>query len=331
MNVYIDKENLISIYKNNGNEIVKDGIKLLKRHCNLFFNFSKGTVSSDQQLGLIFNQLTQGIGEYTKQDFLDDNMFPERPIKTNIHRDIDKQCVLFVNEDVQKIQNIGGVLIGSVGEEEKVFNSLFLFNNEYGFDRRFKIGTQFTKWEDITDFSLPFTDIIIIDQYLFSEYDRAKYNLSRFLKFIHHNKALKTNIVVFIKNGEIENGKMLKDFNKIIRDSIKAATNKTANITIIEVRDISRRRTLAEHDRTIFTNYYRIYSGDCISNYFNNDGTKKTKGREIAFSSLAKSEYFVLAKELISDMQNIINWYKQNNPEAIQGDKKSNFLTFNND
>ena len=329
MNVYIDKENLISIYnKRNASEIVADGIKLLKKHCNLFFNFKKEIVLAEEVIGAIIRQLSQGLGEKTSQTFLE-TKFPERPIKDNIHRDIDKQCILLVNEDVHGINTVGGILAGAVGDEEKIFNSLFLHNHEYGFDRRLKIGKHFRNWNDIIDFALPFTDIIIIDQFIFSEFDRANHNLHRFLESIHHNKTLKTNIVIFIKNGEIELGKELKDFTKIIRDSIKSATNKKANITVIEVRDIKNIKSLAEHDRTVFTNYLRIYSGDTISNYFNNDGTKKTNGREIEFSSLAKTEYFDLSKELITDMQNIINWYKENNPDAIQGDKKSNFLNFN--
>jgi hypothetical protein len=332
MNVYIDKENLIAIYQNKGKEIIKDGIKLLKRHCDLYFYFSKKNVASDAQLGNILSQLTYGVGVNTKQTLFGENMevFPDRPIKANIHRDIDKQCVLLVNENVRHVNEVGGVIAGTVGDEENIFNSLFLFNNEYGFDRRVKIGNGFNNWEDIIKFALPFTDIIIIDQYLFSEFNRANYNLYRFLEFIHYNKSLKTNIVVFIKNGEIDEGKSLSDFTKIIRDSIKRATDKKANITVIEVRDIKDVQSLAEHDRTVFTNYLRIYSGDSLSNYFNDDGSKKTKGREIEFSSLAKTENLNLARELIADMQKIIEWYEDNNPDAIQGDKKSNFLRFNN-
>ena len=70
--------------------------------------------------------------------------------------------------------------------------------------------------------------------------------------------------------------------------------------------------------------YFRVYSGDSF-NYFKSDGSNLTKGREIHYNGFADKENHKLALELISDIQKHIDKLPA---EAVEGDKKSNFLNF---
>ena len=82
-----------------------------------------------------------------------------------------------------------------------------------------------------------------------------------------------------------------------------------------------------EHDRTIITNYKRIYSGDTFS-FFNKQGDRITKGKEIGYSSFGNAENHKLGREVFNDLQKQIDSLKANNPDYIIGDKECNYLTF---
>lgn len=84
MRVYIDKSNLLSFFGSYGHPNFEDALRMLKSQCDLFFNFSKEVVLSDEALRTIILQLTSGSNDSPKPKFLD-VMFPERPLKANFH------------------------------------------------------------------------------------------------------------------------------------------------------------------------------------------------------------------------------------------------------
>lgn len=86
-------------------------------------------------------------------------------------------------------------------------------------------------------------------------------------------------------------------------------------------------KSFSEHDRTIWTNYFRIYTGDSI-NHFNSKGEKITKGREIQLSSHLKNENSKVSNKLIEDIQANINALGGKDSEQIKGDYISGILKF---
>lgn len=80
-----------------------------------------------------------------------------------------------------------------------------------------------------------------------------------------------------------------------------------------------------EHDRTLFTNYLRLKSGDSF-NYFSSSGSKITNGREMDILSLASRNFYNLYKDLLQDINTYVQDCKVNKPSMIHGDKKSGLI-----
>jgi len=324
MNVYIDKSNLLSLIHSRSDNLYADSVKLLKKQLNIFFNFSKDDLKQDEVLMAWFATFTQGVGINNTFEF--NTTFPERPLKSNTYKSFDAEGLssvyLLEDEKCDSLKSSGTILIGKVGEEIDVLGKLFLNQKDYLFEKKWRIGSKlFSKWNDLTSYSLPLTDIIIVDQYILknkdTDTDTLDTNLIEYLFVLTHSVNSKINIVIITHPDNID-----YDFNTLrskINTKVKSSTRAKPNITLIKTRK--------EHDRTILTNYNRIYSGDTF-NFWNNQGKKITKGKEIAYSSIAKSENHFLAKELISDIQKTINWNYKNNPEYIEGDKQSGYLKF---
>ena len=136
------------------------------------------------------------------------------------------------------------------------------------------------------------------------------------------NTKCKVNIVLYTNNANI--GLRYEELSPIIRQAIESVNGIKPNFTLVKYRDQRDVKSYAEHDRTICTNYFRVYSGDTF-NYFNATGEKVTKGREIHYSSFANMENHNLAFQLIADIQNNL---KALPTDSVEGDKVSNYLKF---
>lgn len=325
MDIYIDKANLVSFVNEKENPLFQDCNKLLKKQLNVYFNFPKDELKKNELLLQWSMTFSQGVGSNTLQKF--DCEEPKRPLKSNSSNGFcsNKLSAVYLLEDVEtsKFKNAGGVLVGEVGEEIEIFNKLFLNQNDYLFERKWRINdTNFKTWADLLSYSLPLTDVIIVDSFILknkdTDNDTVDLNLIEYLNVLCNKSFTKVNVVLVTnpQNSDYEYDTIKQ---KVI-SSLTQILGKSPKFTLIF--------TSKEHDRTILTNYKRIYSGDTF-NFWNNKRQKITKGREISYSSLAKKENHDLASKLIEDIQNTVTFLNKNNPEYIQGDKSSNFLNFN--
>lgn len=327
MDIYIDKQNLVSFVKSKENLLFQDCNKLLKKQLNVYFNFSKDELKESELLLNWVTTLSQGVGEHTFIKF--DVKEPKRPLKSNSSNDFceNKLSSVFLLEDdeTKKFKNSGSVLVGEVGEEIEILKKLFINQNDYLFERKLRInGEGFKSWSDLENYSLPLTDIVIVDPYITSDASLFSSNLEVLLKTLVVKSNSKVNIVIYTNK---DNSIPYDEISKVVRAAVKKNTNVGPKFTLVTYKDIRGQDSKAEHDRTILMNYSRIYSGDTL-NYFDSTGKVITKGRELSFSSLANYENFNLSRELIKDLQKNIDFFKKNNSN-IEGDKVSNFLNFN--
>ncbi|WP_397445938.1 hypothetical protein [Polaribacter sp. R77954] len=324
MDIYIDKANLISFIKSKSHELFDDCNKLLKKQLNVYFNFPKNELKENQLLLQWITTLSQGIGDHNEIKF--DYKEPSRPLKSNSSIGFCAtkltSAYLLEDEETDKFKASGCVLVGNVGEEIEIFNKLFLNQNDYNFEKKWRInGDDFKTWKDLENYSFPLTDVLIIDPFILknkdTDTDTIDLNLVEYLKIICKDSFTKANIIVVTNpaNSDYE----YQEIKQKIINALTTVLGKRPKFTLI----LTRR----EHDRCILTNYKRIYSGDTF-NFWNAKRQKITKGREISYSSLAKRENHNLAIELIKDVQSTIDFLKENNPEYIFGDKASNFLNF---
>lgn len=324
MDIYIDKANLVSFVQSREHNLYEDCSKLLKKQLNIYFNFPKDDLRGNTALITWITTLSQGVGENNTINF--NSSFPNRPLKSNSTNTFTKEQLssvyLLEDDDILKLKNVGTVLIGSVGEEIEVLNKLFFLQNDYLFEKKWRINApNFNCWNNLRGYSLPLTDIIIADQFILknkdTDTDTLDCNLIQYLDVLSDITNTKVNVVVITNPRNMDyDFEQLK--NKIITQ-LTVQTGKRPYVTLI--------RTSREHDRTILTNYKRVYSGDTF-NFWNNAGNKITNGREISYSSLAKIENYEMGRGLLNDIQETINFLKGNNPAFIEGDKKSNYLDF---
>lgn len=324
MNLYIDLPNLISFITSRDDEMYPDTLKLLKKQLDVYFNFSKSEVDKNELLLAWYSsEFTQGFGKHNRQVY--DSNFPLKPVTVNSFKTFspDQLCSIYLIDDTsaETILETGTILIGGIGNEIITLSKVFLNHKDYIFEKKWKIGgNSFKNWEDLMPYSLPLTDIIIVDSYITSDEHQLEFNIGKFLECLCKNTKIKINVIIYTdRNESIEYDKI----SKVIRASIKRVTGIGPNFTLIT---FLKKSDIGEHDRTIFSNYKRIGSGDTF-NYFNSTGAVQTRGREIHYSSLANTENYLLAKDLLTDLQKGINFLNKNGHE-IHGDKKSRFLNF---
>ncbi|MDN3594650.1 hypothetical protein [Zunongwangia endophytica] len=327
MDLYIDKENTLSFIDSREDELYIDCEKLLKKQLDVKFNFPKEDLQADPKLMKWFQKnFTQGV---SKSMIYFDTGFPEKPLKpesTNTFN-IDQLSSVYLldDKDVPIFKVNGNIMIGGVGEEINTLQNLFFNQRDYLFDKTWKIGSNsFQKWSDLEPFSLPLTDILIVDPYVLCSQADCHNNLLPFLKSLVKCTKAKIDIVIYT------NKEKCIDYNiiaPVLKTTVKNITGTNPNLTIVTYTDRRGVPSRGEHDRTILMNYKRIKSGDTF-NYFKSDGSIQTKGRELQYLSLARRENHELAKELINDLQGNVDFFKRNHTN-INGDKKSNFLNFN--
>jgi hypothetical protein len=326
MNLYIDKENLLSLIENSSHDLYTDCIKTIKNQLDVFFNFSKSEVKENEGLMAFLKLCSTGVAN-SKMEFLDNEKFPQRPLKSNTYSTFTKEqlsAIYLINDEkLLPLKEKGAVLVGAPGEEFEIFNQVFFFQSDYKFEKKLKIGgDEFSCWNDLQKYTSAVSDIIFIDQYILSDTAAIENNFIPFLKILTTKSKCKLNIVLYVNYDNINIS--YNEISSKTRTAVESITGVKPNFTIVKVRDKRGLESYSEHDRTVITNYTRIYSGDSF-NYFKSNGSKITKGREIQFSSFGDNENHSLALDLIKDIQSNINKLPK---EQIEGDQKSNYLTF---
>lgn len=329
MYAYFDIENLTSFVKSSANERFADCNRMLKTHFDIKFNFPKKHMLNYPELMPWVTSMTQGAKGSVA--FLEDT-FPPRPLKSNTHRDFDRvhlSAVYLLNDEkMDMLMNRGEMLYAGVGSEVEVLSSLIRDDTDYGFVKQLEVR-KMTGWASLDPHVMPTTDIIVVDQYLFSDDSIYASNVySMIARLCRRINNAPVNIIFFTPH-EFYNkttkctftpqwGEVLSNIKK----SVKAVTGFAPFVTAVFSSN------LGEHDRTIFTNYQYLFSGDSY-NYFDSSNKVITRGRFLDIKSIAHKEHFEAAFNFIQDMNAVLsNVISLRNPDSIKGDKKSLYLNF---
>ena len=239
-----------------------------------------------------------------------------------MHKAFDKDQLsavyLLSDERIGAIKSFGCLLLADVGDEVDVLSSLF--HEDYQYDKSIEIRTM-KGWEDLQPYITPLTDVIIVDQYCFSDDTLYERNIQSLLAVLCSRSKMATNIIIFTRpcfRGFTPRWNAIKE---TIKKNVKAITNTPPKVTFVLSSNMH------EHDRTIFTNYKYFVSGDSL-NYFNSKGNVISRGRYFEMHSLAKRDSYKAMANFIEDMQQIINHVNTNNRDNIVGDKVSLYLHF---
>jgi hypothetical protein len=156
----------------------------------------------------------------------------------------------------------------------------------------------FNSWNEILLYLHFMSDVVIADNYLFSDPSLLVSNFHELIKNIY-KKELNLNITLVTFN----NPKTPFDLENL-QINIKSILNSMGlkekfNLILLN-------SELKEHDRGIFTNLVRIKSGDSF-NFFNSKGELITKGTELDFYSLTNPVYFKMTEIALDAIKDAIN------------------------
>ena len=325
MKLYIDKENLLSLLKEEDKDVISEEYneikRMIKKHLDLVFNFDKSECRNNPLLIKWLNQLTQGRGDASSTDEFKTPPFPQRPIKnnfrTNMPWDVFYSVFLVNDEKAESLKKENNMLIGNVGEETKLLSSLFC-NKSFDLHSLYNIKdkTRFKGWETLDNDGhiMPCSDIIFADRYLFSNMNRLENNLYKILSlFARRVQSPKINILFFSENySEDIRNKVCKRINEIFGKETKV------KVTFVVYGNER------PHDRFILTNYRYFRSGDSFNNYYNENGYMVSEGITLDVDSLANNNTCSVISKLQKDMQNLCDKASG----RIFGAKESNFISF---
>ena len=327
MDVYIDKANLKSYVLSSANPAFADCNRMLSNKFDLNFTFSKEDIAEDIIILEWIKIMNDGFNGKVSWNV----KHPQRPIKSNSHTCFSPEqlsSVYLIDDDrIDKISEYGLLLYGGVGREIDVLSSLIMAGTDYGFVKQLPIK-QLTHWNNLRKYTSPCSDIILVDQYIFSFQELYDVNVCEMIgEICSHAKDAKMNIVIltlpqcYDKRSKISFVPDWTDIRKNIKRKVEEKTGKNTNVTLILSSN------LGEHDRTIFTNYKSIESGDTF-NYFDSKWNVISSGRHIEIFSLADREFYANSMQFVNDMQTILDNTKKLNKDNIIGEQKSNFLKF---
>lgn len=320
MDMYFDKANVES-FLHSGRDKVFDGAVNLMKKGSLSFYFAKSEAREIEGFGDFVKLLGSGATDGSNTIKWDVPL-PARPLKSTLPATLapaQLSSVYFLSgDDTKALISNGQLWFVPAGEEKKALGQMWMDDWQFCTNILSKIN----RWADLEPYVLPCTDIVICDCFILDDATLLDTNLLTLLGVLaKHARHVKLNLTIFTERKNVQ-----PDWDKIatkIRNKIKTLTKAAPNVTIIAVA----KKTLGEHDRTIFTNYRLFYSGDTL-NYFDSSGKKITRGRTLHLHSLASPEQWDEAQGFISDMQGVVDFLKRNNPDLIRGDKKSFFLNF---
>ena len=203
------------------------------------------------------------------------------------------------------IENNNGFIISFLNNYKKQWERLSLVNHDKTLTVRedaYIKSCTLKSWEELDNYLTKFTDVVIVDNYIFSREWLISSNFEKIMVQLNKATPIKFNLTIYTFEGDKSklNGSIL--MRKL--DSIIEEHNINCNIQLI-IAD----RKVKEHDRGIFTNYLRIKSGDSF-NYFDSQGRVKTNGTDISFASMAEPNERAAAMNVLYEVNENIKYLK---------------------
>lgn len=332
MNAYIDFPNFCSYLMSMSNQDFAKCNETLLSNFDLYFTFDKSELKSARKevkknFEIWLRSATKNRNG-KKNDW--DIKFPPRPVNNTIQEKFTEEQLSSIymidGENVSEWAHTGCLLIAEKGKELDIVKKLQI-SETFSPTKQFRIRSM-ADWSTFGNNCSPCTDIILVDQYIFSqselEYEINSYALlEQLCRWI---KDTAVNIVIFtLRDYKDANTYTPVPFKTIMRNlkrRLCEIIGVEPNITFVVM------PSKEQHDRTIFTNYKMYTSGDSFK-YFK-DGVNVslcTHGEWMYISSLHDFDNLQNAKDFINDLQGIIEKVKGGLNNII-GDQKSYFLKF---
>jgi hypothetical protein len=344
--VYTDIENLIEVFSMERQTDVFSGLKhFLSKESILTFCADESVVCTHPFFQHLAKEFASGNFVFKYID--ETESFLKAPFKTNLQERLtNKSSVLLSNDKTRVDMSIdkNGFLIGSIGQEVNIYNKLNLQKSFFRANRILTIGDEFKNYNDLEQFILPFTEIIINEPYLFlperREFDLSSYldnNFKGLFDSVFKNVKNKVNVVISTYvNEQFEQESnwfelATRSFNPLFDFIRNYLTTKlgAANYKLWLV--VSPMVRQARHDRYILTNYQYIESGAGLT-FFDDRGNFINRGEAIHLYSILHDDFRrSTLPSVINNLQNkVVDSVKVTHPHRIYktDDCDSHFLKF---
>jgi len=268
-----------------------------------------GGYDSNSEFSNLINILTSGREDSKLYPIQTNSVLSKVPIiENNLHS-------LYFSElydsFIGEIEKKCGLLIGNRDNYKRLFNDLICWGKRDKITVRKNSVETLKNWEEIKPYILPFTDVILYDNFILRDNNTIDENLLKIIEILSEKANVQFNLIIIYEvetfldnNKKKQNYPKLKVHEKKITDFLK--TKKiNCSLGLIETDN-----KFKEHDRGIFMNYMRIYSGDSF-NYFNIDGKIITKGTDIQFQYYSNPNNFNIAREALKNIKNIVTEFSK--------------------
>lgn len=290
--------------------------KFIKSETDLSIQNHDETGNYNNPYFQFYTKLTSGRGN-TKLAF---GKFV-KPYKNEFRVDDPHTFYCIDEEDLNeqtKYRRKNGLLIAFKNDYKKNWSDLKLLKKRKSLPVRKNVSSEILKgWEGIRKYILPFTDLLITDNYILSDESLIPSNLEKLLTILDQQTPTNYNLTLFSFEGR-ERLKLARAV-EILKD-IKVRNKLKANISLI----LTNRKF--EHDRGIFMNYLRIKPGDSF-NLFDSSGNIITHGTDIDFCSMADPDDVNTTKAAFENLDQIISGIDNSRKESIiYGNLKNRLL-----
>lgn len=291
---------------------------------NSFWKFLKSgsnvTLTNYRDVGNVF--LT-GLTSNRKGTNIDMSEKYNPPYKNIFPKKTSNRTVFFLHETSDECQNgyrnNNGLLVGFLNDYKEKWKQLSLFRKDTVLPVRKEENNGLKSWQQISVYLTPFTDIIIVDNYIFSDENLWDSNLFQFLLTFNRATPIKFNLMIVSFIGRNDHIKFNDIYSKVQEKLRQNCIN--CNLCIVLTK-----QTLKEHDRGIFTNYLRIKSGDSF-NYFDSNGNFITR-TEIDFHTMVEVDKCLAAETVLRNIKKIVDTLEKDSEKEkyIKGKPSYNLL-----
>ncbi len=283
----------------------------LKQGSNVIIT-SANEKNTDIRNSIFVNELTTGRNKTTIS--LDQNNFV-RPYKCKFPVKQDKQTVFFLNEpDISaqdKYRKNNGFPFGFFDDYFQAWRQIDFDNENLTLHNRKTADEKSVfSWQRFSKYLLPFTDVIIRDDFLFKRKEDIQEILGAIVNSLEKKAVQKYNLLIITNRNHFDNSfnsNLEEVYNYLTKNIFK---NSRANIGIVH--------SSREHDRFIFFNYLQVTFGKIPD--------KSTIPTMVTFYPYTKPKNYSLSREILQDIKSLVNNAIQNN--ATAGNIQNSLLEF---
>lgn len=205
MDLYIDKENLISLIHQikyfSNQDTVADCLRMIRKQLRVIYNFGKEEIN-EQLYQLWFNNLVQGRGNKEETDKICQPPFPKRPLSFSYLDETNWRTIssVFLCTDINSKDIRQEYRLLFSNENEEILTLKRLFWGDYEFSKKYDLTQSSISfgWKELSadGHCLPCSDIMVVDRYLLSNHNNIGNNLLPLLKRLTINVKGSVNIVL---------------------------------------------------------------------------------------------------------------------------------------